>query len=332
MKFRLEQFVSGKWLLAITFAAASQELGARDTNNVPPPPAPPVVQNRHEGSPIDYFRKLLAMSPGEREQALAKEPEERRKILASKIVEYEAMSKEERELRLRMTQLRWYLVPLMKSSPDKRNQMLEQIPEEDRALIIRRLKLWDEIPVQVQKEFLENELHLGYLLKRGITEEQRSEMLKAFPPDRRQKLEQELAKWNALPEKQRDEITARFNQFFELNDREKDRILDNLSKADRQKMEQTLKSLENLPPGERKQYIEAFDQFARMSPEERRKFLRNAERWQAMTPAEKEAWRAVVQRSLPTPPLPPIPSANHKQPPLPPPLATNNAAAPQLPK
>ncbi len=317
--------MSGKWLLAISVATASG-IAAQETNSVPPPP--PVVHKIQVTSPVEYFRELLAMKPEGREKALANETPEKKAILASKIEEYEGMSLEERELRLRMTQLRWYLVPLMKSSVVERQRLLAGIPDEDRPLIERRLKLWDEIPVQVQKDFLENELHLGYLMKwRGTTAEQRAKMLETFPPERRQKLERELAKWNSLSEQHREEMTTRFNQFFDLDDREKSRILDNLSTSDRQQMEVALKSLEGLPPDQRKQSIEAFKRFLQMTPEERNQFLRNAERWQSMSPTEREAWSALVRKSQPPPPppLPPLPPGVKKTPPMPSSVAKTNA-------
>src|ERR1041384_2974448 len=55
--------------------------------------------------PIDYFRQLLAMTPAEREEALASKPPHHKDFLLSKVREYEALKPEERELRLRSTQL-----------------------------------------------------------------------------------------------------------------------------------------------------------------------------------------------------------------------------------
>ena len=58
-------------------------------------------------SPVAYFRKLLAMSPQQRESALAKKsPAVRARILA-KVNEYIALDPDERELRLRATEVRW---------------------------------------------------------------------------------------------------------------------------------------------------------------------------------------------------------------------------------
>ena len=75
------------------------------------PPMPP--------SPMDYFRSLLAMSPAQRESALAKKPARIRERILAKVNEYAALDPDERELRLRATELRWYLMPLLRTAPDR---------------------------------------------------------------------------------------------------------------------------------------------------------------------------------------------------------------------
>jgi len=86
-------------------------------------------------SPVESFRELLAMKPGEREQYLATRPPAIRKRFLAKIQEYEAMSAEERELRLRATELRWYLLPLMQMPATNRTAQLAAIPEADRPMV-----------------------------------------------------------------------------------------------------------------------------------------------------------------------------------------------------
>src|ERR1700722_12619639 len=72
-------------------------------------------------SPVVYFRRLLEMSPQQRENALAKKsPAVRVRILA-KVDEYAALDPDDRELRLRATDLRWYLLPLLQAPPDQRD-------------------------------------------------------------------------------------------------------------------------------------------------------------------------------------------------------------------
>src|SRR5580658_10502575 len=62
--------------------------------SLPYPPYPPGY------SPVDLFRQLLAMSPDDRDNYLAKRPPAIRQRLLDKIQEYLALDPTERELRL----------------------------------------------------------------------------------------------------------------------------------------------------------------------------------------------------------------------------------------
>src|SRR5687767_6917141 len=68
-----------------------------------PPPLPP--------SPVDFFRRLLPMTPEQRESALEKYSPKTREFVTAKVKEYEALPPEERENRLRTLELRWHLLP-----------------------------------------------------------------------------------------------------------------------------------------------------------------------------------------------------------------------------
>ena len=78
------------------------------------PPIPP--------SPIDQFRQWLRMAAPEREKSLAEYPEAKQATLRQKLQAYESMPPEQRERRLRMLELRWYLRPLMNSAPEQRGK------------------------------------------------------------------------------------------------------------------------------------------------------------------------------------------------------------------
>ena len=69
---------------------------------------------------MDFFRQLLAMTPDERDNFLTNRPPEIRARILAKVGEYEALDPNERELRLRATELRWYLMPLLRESPTNR--------------------------------------------------------------------------------------------------------------------------------------------------------------------------------------------------------------------
>jgi len=313
-----------RWWLAL-FAAGQMAvslLSAQDSTSVPvsvkspPTPAnimPPLPQML---SPVNFFRQLLAMKPQERRNYLTNRPPEIRERILAKVGEYLALDPDERELRLRATELRWYLMPLLRESPTNRTARLAQMPDDLRGLVQSRLAEWSILPPPLQREFLDNEGILHYFSHVDSTNNPSH-----GPSDADQ------VRWNALSEIDRRRITNEFNRFFELTPVEKQKTLNTLSDAERAQMEKTLQSFDKLPPAQRRECIHAFTKFAGMSPAERAEFLKNAERWSQMPPKERQAWRDLVARvplwpPMPTalimPPLPP-----HLPPHLHPAVATN---------
>jgi len=256
----------------------------------------------HPISPIDYFKELLTMNPTQREKALAGKTPEQKKLLVAKISEYQAMSPEERELRLRHTELRWYLVRLMKLPRLERITELAAIPSDKRGLIEERLRRWDAVPLPLQKEFLDNEAMIQRVLTYQSTPREEKAKLN---PEQRESLRRELTAWRALPDEQRQRMSEQFRQFFELNDDQKKKILGTIPAEERQQMEKTVEKFESLPQNLRQKCLDSFTKFATMSPDERNEFLKNAERWEAMTPSERRAWRELVNKLPPLPPMPP---------------------------
>ncbi|HTV76036.1 MAG TPA: hypothetical protein VMD57_03480, partial [Candidatus Baltobacteraceae bacterium] len=105
------------WLaICATGQLAVLPLHAGNSTNAPAPvnlisaPASALTQAR---SPVEFFRQLLAMTPDERDNCLKIHPPEIRERILAKVAEYEALDPDERELRLRATELRWYLMPLL---------------------------------------------------------------------------------------------------------------------------------------------------------------------------------------------------------------------------
>jgi hypothetical protein len=256
-------------------------------NDLPPP-----------RSPVEFFRQLLAMPPDERENSLKIHPPEIRARILAKVAEYEALDPDERELRLRATELRWYLMPLLREPPTNRAARLAQVPDDLRELVRSRLEEWIILPPPLQQEFLDNERTLAYF----------SHIDPANvppPPEPGGPGNDDQAHWNALTENQRRQITAQFNQFFELTPDEKQEALNTLSAAERAQMEKTLQSFGNLPPAQRDECIRAFAKFAGMGATEKAEFLKNAARWSQMSPEERQTWRDLVQNVPEWPPLPP---------------------------
>jgi hypothetical protein len=269
------------------------------------PPLPPVRP------PISFFRELLAMNAAERKQALTNRLPEIQKQILAKVREYELIDPDERELRLRVTELRWDLLSVMTAPAADRPARLAAIPEPDRQLVEARLQAWDKLPPEVQKEFLANEATLSYLAEiEGRTVEQRRQTLENISPARRAMLEQGINQWHSMSEDQRRKMLDRFREFFELTAEEKQKALNTLSEPERRQIEKTLRTFGGLSPDLRDLCLRSFEKFAGLSLAERQQFLKSAERWERMLPAERQTWRELVRR-LP-PPLPPRP------PPLPP--------------
>ena len=300
----------------VTNVPAPQKLFSAPTNLLPPMP--------HLKSPVDLFRELLAMTPAGRENHLTnRTPEIRARILA-KVREYEALDPNERELRLRATELRWYLLPLLHESPTNRAARLAAIPDDLQPLVKNRLRQWDILPPTLQAEFLESERTLRYFTQ---VDPSNRPPLPPLPQDQRSPHSpggSDLANWNALSEDQRQKISNQFNQFFELTPMEKKKTLNTLSNAERQQMEKTLETFGKLPPAQRFKCLRAFTEFAGLSAQEKQDFLKNAQRWAQMSPKDRQTWRDLVTHVPEWPPMPPALIMPPMPPAFHPVLATNH--------
>jgi hypothetical protein len=277
--------------------------------NLLPPPLPQAK------SPVDLFRELLAMKPAEQEKNLTNRPPAARVRILAKVREYEALDPDERALRLRATELRWYLLPLLHESPTNHAAQLAAIPDDLRALVNTRLAQWDILPPPLQTEFFESERALRYFTHVDPSDHPPMPPLPQDHGWHHGPHDSDLAHWNALSEDQRQTITAQFNQFFELTPAEKQKTLNTLSDAERQQMEKTLETFGQLPPVQRRQCIRAFTEFAGMSAQKKQDFLKNAQRWSQMSPKERQTWRDLVTHVPEWPPIPP-----ELMPPMPPQL------------
>ncbi|MBM3879582.1 MAG: DUF3106 domain-containing protein [Verrucomicrobia bacterium] len=286
------------------------------------PPFPPAPSN-----PVDTFRQLLAMAPAQREHALADKPEDHRAYLRDRLQEFDSVSPAERELRLRLLQLRFFLLPLLRLAPADRAESLRLVPASDRELILDRLREWDRLPAEHQREFLENESRLRWFPKfEASSPTEQQAMLRVLPAERRTQIQADLARWWKVPADQRQRLSRHFTLFLELSDSEKQAALRRLSSPERSHLAQTLSAFASLPPDQRAKCIEAFNRFLDMNEVDQARFLQKAARWDLMTPAERRAWREFVAKVPPlppglgpTPPLPPTPSSLPPLPNSPPP-------------
>ncbi|HVU27639.1 MAG TPA: DUF3106 domain-containing protein [Verrucomicrobiae bacterium] len=290
----MKWFRQARWWLVLCAAGllCVCSLNAADSTN-----APVISSISTAHSPVDFFRKLLVMSPDERENYLTNRPPEIRERILAKVGEYEALDPDERELRLRATELRWYLMPLLHTSPTNRAARLARVPDDIRPLVQDRLDQWQILPPTLQQEFLENERILRYFTHVDTTNISTEDSWHE-PSDA------ERSHWNSLSEGERRQITAGFNQFFELKPDEKQQALNTLSDSERAQMEKTLKAFDQLPPAQRTECVNAFAKFAGMNASEQAEFLKNAARWAQMSPKERQAWRDLVTHVPEWPPLP----------------------------
>ena len=292
----------------VTNVPAPQKIFSAPTNLLLPPMP-------HLKSPVDLFRELLAMTPAERQNYLTNRPPGIRDHILAKVHEYEALDPNERELRLRATELRWYLPPLMHESPTNRAARLAVVPDDLRPLVKAHLMQWDILPPPLQEEFFESEHALRYFTHVELPINPPMPPMPQALGWRHGPPGPDLAHSNTLSEDQRQKIAAQFNQFFELTPMEKKKALNTLSDAERQQMEKTLETFGKLPPAQRLKCIRAFTEFAGMSAPEKQDFLKNAQRWSQLSPKERQTWRDLVTHVPEWPPLPPA-----LMPPIPPQL------------
>lgn len=274
------------FLMVVAAATVWGCLGAEETNRVTPVWPLPVLH-----SPVEAFRRLLVMPTAERREYLEGRNSEVRTRLADKIREYQALTPEERELKLKATELRWYLEPLLVLPATNRTGRLALIPEGMREMVDTRLQQWDKLPAGVQRVILTNRHGPTYVASVITTNS---------PP----------SPINAI----RRTWSARYERIFDLTPAEKETVLAHLSDAERRQMEKTLEAFSHLPAAQRVVCVRSFKKFVGMSGEERQEFLKNAERWSRLSPSERQAWRELVSAA---PNLPPLPIAAVPRPPIP---------------
>jgi hypothetical protein len=229
-------------------------------------------------SPVDPFRQMLTMSAAEQKSALALRPAEIRERLKQKLDEYQSLSPAESELRLRSTEMRWFVRPLMSTPATNREAQLKTIPAVIRGQVAARIEEWDRQSEASRQTLLVNPNALAYFTRWDAAEKaprplSDTEML-------RRKLNASLKRFVELPAPERKKTLSEF-----------------ADDSKRQQMEQTLQAFENLTEGQRERCIQSFAAFATMNEAERQEFLKNAESWSRMSSKEQDAWRALVSRA-----------------------------------
>jgi hypothetical protein len=287
---------------------------------LPPLPQPETVILK---SPVDLFRELLAMSAAEREKKLASRPPANRLAILAKLREYEVMDPGEREIRLQATQLRWNLQRMIALSPEERTNLLARFPDREREQLAMRLAEWDKLPAAVQTEVLDYERNVEKA--RAASSVQATNVPAGtngppMPPAVPSETVKAFEHFRRLPAAERQQVSTSCRRFFELTEEEKQKALGALPAQSRIAASNSLKILGGMKPAQREKYIEAFQKFTAMSDGERQEFVKNFVRWKNLSEEERRAWRNVVQKLAPLPPLPPGIRGPMLPPPMPPPM------------
>jgi len=247
--------------------------------------------------PVTIMRQLLTMNRPEQEKFLANKSERDQEEILAKVNEYKAMRPDERELKLKATELRWYLRPFLNSPETNRAALLAHVPPKDRKLVEDRLRYWDKLPPDARKQLQTNEAMVVYF---SLPVEQRVFWFATNTV----MLEEGIQKLQAMPEEQRQKTLEGFGQVLAFTPTEKNRIIHTLSETERQQIEKILRQYEHMSPSQREACVRSFEKFASMGLEERQQFLQNAERWRMMTPTQRQQWKDLVEGLNAMPPSP----------------------------
>lgn len=262
--------------------------------SLPPPPK----------SPIQFYRELLGASAADRDKLLEDKSPEHRQVIQRSLRVYDVLAADEREVRLRTMELRYYFNFVLRGPATNRAERVKTLPDLYRQPVTDRLAYWDKLTPDAQKQLLEYELVLrisGTRTNVAITG-----------------LSSNMYQWQSLPESRRRQIEVSFARVFEMTEAERAAAMDAASRqftpAEREQMEEAMARFRALPKHQRDQALAGFQRFTQLSVEEKRQFFRSAELWEKMSPSERQKWRELVSK---LPPMPPVPSG-FGEPPMPP--------------
>jgi len=271
----------------------------------PASPRPP-VPSAGTATPIDFFRQLLSADAEMRAKLLAGKTPHQRQVLENSLRVYDALPPEQRDARLRIMELRYRLTTLLRLPASNRVERLQLMPEADRPLLEKRLRIWEQLTPP------EQEILLSYAPDVFGTNQptalHHDLPLSLQTSNKLRRIEEQLARWQAIPPKRRLVVQENFTNVFDLPDSERPP----LSPEERQTIDKSLQQFRQLAPAQREQCLRNFERFADLSPEERRQFLVSAQQWQNMPPSDRAAWRNLVSRMPPLPPrlfYPPMPKS-----------------------
>lgn len=250
-----------------------------------------------ERNPVAAFRILLAMRTDARTTELAAKPARLREVLTNRLREYDTLTPAEREARLRATELRFYLNPLLTTIPATRATQLAAVPDSLRPLVTERLAAWDNLPAEIQRAVLTNERLLQAMTRPAVPN-----AFPPLPPGLEPKVPDNVSQWQNLDARQREQLLDNFTHYFRLDERAKTKVVAALPEPKRAEATRTLGELEQLSTDERAACLSALKKLGQMSQGEQAQFYANAELWQKMPESERAAWRKVMTEFPPLPP------------------------------
>jgi hypothetical protein len=290
-----------------------------------------VIKIKEIKASLDRFQRLLAMSPEDREKALTSKSDKQRSYLRRELLRYEEMPKDERETALQGLRVWYYVRELVKHPTEARTNALPIIPEVERKPVEVRLRRWDLLPQDLQKEIMDNERTIRYVVQlEGLSRQERKEIQATLPQSLQKSWDEKLEEWHAIPIERRQRIYAQFQKFFELSPKERAKFLETLPRQDRDQAEKSLQvvqELDKLSPEDRAACLESFKDFAETPAKSSQRFLHleTIRQWKEMSTKEKDILRKV--RSVLVPGSePPIPGGTSK-----PPLGEDKPAPPAVP-
>ncbi len=272
------------------------------------------------------------MNSEDREKARSGKSDKQRSYLRRELQKYDEMPKEERETELQKLRVWYYVRDLVKHPVESRKDAVAVLPENERALVEVRLRRWDLLPQDLQKEIMENERTIRYVVQLdGLSRQEQKELEATLPPNLRKSWDEKLDGWHAIPPERRQRIYAQFQKFFELSPRERAKVLETLPQQDREQAEKSLlvvQEIEKLSPAERATCLDSLKNFFETPPKSDQLYyqLEKIQRWKAMSTKEKSVLKK-IHGVLPPGLEPPIPGVTSQ----PPPRGENKPAPPLLP-
>ncbi len=256
-------------------------------------------------SPVRFFRVLLTASADEQVRLLEARPAASRAVLQQKLQEYRLLSDADREAKLRALEFHHLMNLLMNAPVAVRAAWLTQVPVEYRPLCEERLRLWNLLPVEIQRNVREREATFRWLTRyESASEDQRKDLLNSVPLSERTSREQALAQWRAMSAAEREQAWRGARQMFEMSARDQQRVVAAVAESNRIPTARLVEGLRQLSHQEREQCLAGWQRYAQLEPAEQARLLQAWERWKKMSESEREVWRKLSASVPKPPPLP----------------------------